>query len=82
MDDASNHGLRVLNMMFHTMELVPGASPYVRTSVGTQLYLRRVETAIAYALRRGFEPITLSGLHAVWSCQGPQASERAAMAVP
>jgi hypothetical protein len=81
-DDAFSRGLRVLNMMFHTMELVPGASPYVRTSVGTQLYLRRLETAIAYALRKGFEPITLSGLHAVWNRQGPQVSERAAVAMP
>jgi peptidoglycan/xylan/chitin deacetylase (PgdA/CDA1 family) len=80
-DDAADRGLEVLNMMFHTMELIPGASPYVRTSVGAQLYLRRLETAIAYALRRGFEPITLSGLHTVWGCQRLRARERAAMVV-
>jgi len=81
-DDAADRGLEVLNMTFHTMELIPGASPYVRTSVGTQLYLRRVETVIAYALGKGFEPITLSDLHAVWAREGPQATERAGIAMP
>ena len=62
-DLACDMGITVLNMTFHTMELVPGASPYVRTFVGTYFYLMRLETVIAYMMRRGFEPITLSGLH-------------------
>jgi hypothetical protein len=80
-DDACDRGLTVLNMMFHTMELIPCASPYVRTSIGAEFYLRRVETVVAYALWRGFEPITLSGLHAVWSRRRQGACEQAATAV-
>jgi hypothetical protein len=73
-DCACDVRFTVLNMMFHTMEIIPGASPYVRTSVGTQLYLRRLERTIAYMMHRGFEPITLSSLHSAWSRQSPSAT--------
>jgi hypothetical protein len=76
-DSACDSGMTVLNMTFHTMELIPGASPYVRTFVGTYFYLMRLETIIAYMVKRGFEPITLSGLHAIWSGWGARTVRRA-----
>jgi hypothetical protein len=66
-DRACDMDITVLNLTFHTMELVPGASPYVRTFVGTYFYLLRLETIVAYMMQRGFEPITLSGLHSLWA---------------
>lgn len=68
-DSACEMGITVLNMTFHTMELVPGASPYVRTSVGTRLYLARLDVIVAHMRKRGFEPITLGGLHALWNVE-------------
>lgn len=65
-DRACDADFRVLNMTFHTMELVPGASPYVRTFVGAYFYLMRLEAIVGHMVRRGFKPITLSGLHSVW----------------
>jgi len=69
-DNACDAGLPVLNMTFHAMELVPGASPYVRTFIGTHFYLLRLETVIAHIMARGFEPITLSRLHSLWAQHG------------
>ena len=71
-DRACDSGIEVLNMTFHTMELIPGASPYVRTIVGTYFYLLRLEAIIGHMVKKGFEPITLEGLHAVWSQDAPQ----------
>jgi hypothetical protein len=68
-DSACEMGITVLNMTFHTMELVPGASPYVRTFVGVYFYLMRLDTIIGYMMERGFEPITLSGLHTLWTLE-------------
>jgi len=41
-----------LVMMFHSMEIMPGRSPYVRGRVGQALFLRRLESAVAHAQRR------------------------------
>jgi len=65
-DLACEMGITALNMTLHTMELIPGASPYVRTVIGTYFYLVRLDTIIGYILKRGFEPITLSGLYVLW----------------
>jgi hypothetical protein len=65
-DRACESGLEVLNMTFHTMELIPRASPYVRTQTETVLYLRRIQKTAAYMIKQGFEPITLSGLYTQW----------------
>jgi peptidoglycan/xylan/chitin deacetylase (PgdA/CDA1 family) len=70
-DRACETGLEVLNMTFHTMELIPRASPYVRTQAETALYLRRLEKTVAYMIKRGFEATTLSGLYAKWGRHDP-----------
>jgi len=70
-DLACDAGLEVLNMAFHTMELIPRASPYVRTKAEAALYLKRLEKTIAYITSKGYEPTTLSGLHAAWGRQAP-----------
>jgi hypothetical protein len=74
-DRACENGLDVLNMTFHTMELIPRASPYVRTKVEAVLFLRRIYKTVAYMTKKGFEPITLSGLHAKWTQQQPAGHE-------
>ncbi len=68
-DRACESGLEVLNMTFHTMELIPRASPYVRTQAEMLLYLRRIRKTVAYIIKRGFKPTTLSGLYAQWGQQ-------------
>ncbi len=70
-DRACQTGLEVLNMTFHTMELIPRASPYVRTQVETVLYLRRLRKTVAYMIKRGFQATTLGGLYAQWGRQDP-----------
>ena len=74
MDRACQAGLEVLNMTFHTMELIPRASPYVRTRAETTLYLRRLEKTLAYMIKKGFEATTLSGLYAEWGRHHPVGS--------
>jgi hypothetical protein len=71
-DRACQIGIQVLNMTFHTMELIPRASPYVRTQVETVLYLRRIEKTVAYMIKQGFEATTLSGLHDKWDRRDPR----------
>jgi hypothetical protein len=49
-----------LNMMFHSNELAPGMSPFVRTEEEARALLAGVEGACAHAARRGVQPMTLS----------------------
>lgn len=52
----------VLNMMFHSSELLPGASPYTpgRAAVGS--LLGRLAGVLLFAIRRGWKPCRMSGL--------------------
>ncbi len=70
-DHACETGLEVLNMTFHTMELIPRASPYVKTYAETVLYLKRLEKTVTYMIKRGFHAATLSSLHTLWCRQDP-----------
>ena len=56
-----------LNMMFHSMEIMPGRSPYVRTRPGRKLYLARMAKVIQYARQNNFQCTTLRELHDAWS---------------
>ncbi len=49
-----------LNMMFHSNELAPGMSPFVRTEDEARAFLARVEAVCAHAAKRGAAPVTLS----------------------
>ena len=55
-----------LNMMFHSNELAPGTSPFVRTEAEAKDFLDRVEEVCHHVASRGVEPGTLSEVaHAV-----------------
>jgi hypothetical protein len=58
----------VLNMMFHSMEIIPGKSPYVRTGFEQKLFLRRLEKIIKYIIKKGFENKTLEMIYAAHIC--------------
>ena len=49
----------VLNMMFHSMEIIPNASPYVRTEKGQRNFLKKLKTVFEYLKKSGFESRTL-----------------------
>jgi hypothetical protein len=49
----------VLNMMFHSMEVLPGRTPFVRTKLGQQMYLNRLTAVLGYIKKLGFVGRTL-----------------------
>lgn len=49
----------VLNMMFHSMEVLPGRTPFVRTKLGQKMYLSRLAAILGYMKKLGFESRTL-----------------------
>jgi hypothetical protein len=57
---ARNYTEPVLNMMFHSMEIMPGKTPYVRTKLGQKMYLSRLESTLKYMIKKGFESRTLA----------------------
>ena len=60
-----------LNMMFHSSELAPGTSPFVRTEEEARTLLARVEAACAHAAKRGATPVTLSEAAARYAPRAP-----------
>ena len=44
-------GHPVINVMFHSSELMPGASPYVRDAAGLDLFLARLRAIVETALQ-------------------------------
>ncbi len=48
-----------LTMMFHSMEIMPGASPYAATEKDCQRILGNIEHALAYAKDNHFRFSTL-----------------------
>jgi len=60
-----------LNMMFHSNELAPGTSPFVRTEEEARAFLARVEVACAHAAKRGAVPLTLSEAAARYAPTAP-----------
>ena len=55
----SNRKDITLNMMFHSMEIMPGASPYAATEKDCQRILDRIEHVLAYAKDNEFRFSTL-----------------------
>lgn len=53
----------VLNMMFHSMEIIPGKTPFVRTKPGQKLYLHRLKKIIQYMTEKGVENKTLDMIY-------------------
>ncbi|MGA2914997.1 MAG: hypothetical protein ABSE89_03130 [Sedimentisphaerales bacterium] len=60
----------VLNMMFHSMEIIPGKTPFVRTKFGQKLFIRRLEKIIQYIMKKGFKNKTLASVYAEQICAG------------
>ena len=52
-----------LNMMFHSMEVLPGKTPFVRTKFGQKMYLNRLTVILGYITKLGFESRTLAELY-------------------
>ena len=59
--------LFVANMMFHSMEFVPLASPYARTEQECQFLLNRLELVFRACAEDGFEFVTQSELYPIFS---------------
>jgi len=55
-------GLGVINMMFHSMEMVPGASPYVSDAVEAERFVSRIEAFLAWWSEAGYRFSGLSAL--------------------
>jgi hypothetical protein len=53
----------VLNMMFHSMEVLPGRTPFVRTKLGQKMYLSRLKAILGYMKKLGFESRTLAEIY-------------------
>jgi hypothetical protein len=53
----------VLNLMFHSMEVVPGRTPFVRTKLGQRMYLNRLASILKYLAKMGFESRTLAEIY-------------------
>jgi len=56
---AQNQDDVVLNMMFHSMEVIPNASPYVRSEKGQRSFLNKLKAVFGYLKNLGFESKTL-----------------------
>ena len=44
----NEYGEPVLNMMFHSMELLPGRTPFVRNKTQQKMYLKRLGGVVQY----------------------------------
>ncbi len=53
----------VLTMMFHSMEIIPGKSPYVRTKRGQQRFLAKLQKTIQFLCEQGFQSRTLGSVY-------------------
>lgn len=56
------NGTIVVNMMFHSMEAVAGASPYAKDEEECHALLTRINTALTWAREMDFKFVTLSEL--------------------
>ena len=54
----------VLNLMFHSMEVLPGKTPFVKTKLGQRMYLNRLTSILRYIMKTGFESKTLTETYA------------------
>jgi len=59
-----NYSSPTLNLMFHSMEVLPGKTPFVRTKLGQKMYLCRLNSILRYMKKRGFESKTLTEVYA------------------
>jgi hypothetical protein len=50
----------VVNMMFHSVDIIPNASPAALTEADSQMLLHRIEDVLRYASKKGYMFVTLS----------------------
>ena len=60
---ARSYAEPVLNLMFHSMEVVPGRTPFVRTKLGQKMYLNRLASILRYLAKMDFESRTLAEVY-------------------
>lgn len=65
-DTARRLDLPVIEMMFHSSELMPGGSPHNPTAESVEELYRRFEGIFAYLAGQGVEGITLSAFAGPW----------------
>ena len=53
----------VLNLMFHSMEVIPRKTPFVRTKLGQALYLARLQKVLRYLQALDFRSETLEAIY-------------------
>jgi len=58
-----NKEIVVLNIMFHSMEIIPNATPFVRSKLEQKLYLNRLEWIIKYIQKIWWEFKTLEEIY-------------------
>ncbi len=58
-----NYNDPVMNMMFHTMEIIPKASPYVRTKMGRRRLVKKLKKVFEYMENLKFEGKTLMEIY-------------------
>jgi hypothetical protein len=56
----------VVNMMFHTNEVIPNASPYTKTEGDCRKFLERIRSVLEYCRRKNFQFVKLSDLYGVF----------------
>jgi len=56
----------VLNMMFHSVELIPGASPYCQTDLEVKFFLSRITSVLDFISKHGGSFCTLSELYPIF----------------
>lgn len=61
-----NKNIIVLTMMFHSMEIIPKASPYTRTKLEVHWFLRRLEKVLLYLKNLGCEFLTLKEIYQLY----------------
>jgi len=53
----------VFNMMFHSMEIIPGKTPFVKTALAQKAYINKLEIIIAYLKEKSFQSKPLDHLY-------------------
>jgi hypothetical protein len=61
---ARSYDRPVINLMFHSMEILPGKTPFVRTKLGQKMYLNRLTSILRYTIKTGFKSKTLAEVYA------------------
>jgi len=69
---------RPLVMMFHNMEIIPGASPYPQSVPDVDRYLQSLRQLFAFTTRKGIAAVTMDEYAAEWRARRTSAAAPAA----